>query len=814
MAESSGVQEDSFADDAVPFTIQEGQARSAKSKSYIGNKRFGNGMPVALNLFVIWLREEDGIIKDAIAPCADDDVPMFEQLLQRRQRTEQEIEISRKFYIEEAKYRDERAEYFNRCQSQGFTGDDLERLMDGWELTMALPLDTIAPFRRGAPRVDDEGKPQKAVELKHCCHCYGDDGADEFQRNRPSDDPGVCAGCGQILTEKDSWFTRISRDVAADKLKKASGAGKKSVDKIDTPAGPSPDGSKHAVSTPAVHSPDTSKPVDVLALVASQLKNGNKDVASIIRAGRKANGVNQAKVRKAELEKVDRMRSLAAKATAGQPNACSIYSFLANPKRTSVAEIAQMVKCIYQLAGFDLKYEIFDSGDGAVLSSDRMVDVLKKLNESMDSFYAKLQDEETREYTVFMFDKYIGPSLLELFKNSIVTNHLLMEKDQLYKMVQRTISTAERTDAAVKARSFACWDPAERDLRLNSDKFQSAFKEFLLINQKIVALPDMTEAAIAKAKFEMQDTKEDCMEAHMMERVRKTTRSFYPEEVFDRENIKIYEEILEKARDFDFVVYPERFVDPVEEFKKAWAIFKSGDAVKTPEEYRCVDNMLKGAKVPTKIALLCLLGRIDDSKVDKDMEMRQIMRTAIRDDFITLLAYYDDHRDDVLSGGGINYLQRATGTDFGDLTTNEALRGVRQLNIHQLWEWLVDFQIGRARIDTDIKLALGDAVMVDPRKREPKLDKKGKGKSKSKGKGKGKQPADSSGSLSSKVDLSKRKHGDKESMEESMQRLGLNAHDGPSELSVPTEEDVSHDALAFAILQQLGEAKKIVRNDK
>ncbi|KAJ5041214.1 uncharacterized protein L3040_005764 [Drepanopeziza brunnea f. sp. 'multigermtubi'] len=630
--------------------------------------RYGNGLPIARNKFLDWLVEEDDLLENAAAPHPPGYVPLYKRLAIRKYSKEEEDAITR-CYLAEAKYREERSEYFKACKSEGLAGDELEKVMETWEMDAAVPFNVDIPNRRGVPRLDAEGNAHKAVLYR------------TFHRMVPGIYNGACGDCSKHLAPEDEESVKSNAALVADRETKAaevrtSSKGKgKEVGRAD----------------------EQTEPTSPLEY----------DCAAI-RARRKAYERSHPHINAAlDMERATYL-------------ATNVYTYDPELKRTTstspVGEPAEMVKIINKLADLDLKYEIIDNGEGRlVLNSERILGLIDDLNTAIDSLECKIVDEDVSSHAVATWKNSAGHALVKLFKYAIVTNHLIME-EELHTMVQWTLSRADELDREIKARSYPRMTAAERDHKFSNVDFQSDMKEFMLLAQKTVALPDASDRGLAQARLAMKHKEEKNMEDFMMHRLRTLTGCFHLPDVLNVENIPICEELMEKARDFDFVVDPPALPGegPADTFRKALAIFQSGDEqAKGPEEHECVARVLQRERVPTKIALLCLLGEPAKGQPDQDSEMRQIVRASLRADLVTLLAYYDQNRDTIL-GGGTRFLRAVTGINFADMSAGTAARQIRRIDARQVWRWLIDYQVGRARLDTDVKGALGEEVMAFP----------------------------------------------------------------------------------------------------
>ncbi|KAI9048483.1 hypothetical protein LZ554_007317 [Drepanopeziza brunnea f. sp. 'monogermtubi'] len=638
-------------------------APKTKSKT-----KYGNGLPIARNKFLDWLVEEDDLIENAAAPHPPGYLPLYKRLATRKYCKEEEEAITR-CYLAEAKYREERSKYFKACQSGGLSGDELEKVMETWEMDAAVALNVDTPDRRGAPRLDAEGKAHKAVLYR------------AFQRTVPGIYNGACGDCSKHLAPEGEESVKSNAGLFADREIKAAEVRKSSKGK-----------GKEVECADAQTEPTSPLEYDCAA----------------IRARRKA--YERSRPRFTVSLEMERATYLASNFYTYDPELNGTTS------TSPVGEPTEIMKIINKLADLDLKYEIIvDDEGGLVLNSNRILELIDELSMVIGSLDRKIVDEDVSSHAVATWKNIAGQSLVKLFNYAIVTNHLIME-EELHVMVRWTLSRADELDQDIKARSYLRMTAAERDYKLSNVGFQSDMKEFMLLAQKTVALPDSSDRGLAQARLAMKHKEEKNMKDFMMHRLRTLTGCFHVPDVLNVENIQISAELIEKARDFDFVVDPPALTGekPADTFRKALAIFQSGDEhPKSPEEYECVNRMLKGERVPTKIALLCLLGELVKDQPDRDSEMRQVVRASLRADLVTLLAYYDQNRDAIL-GGGTRFLRAVTGINFEGMSAGTAARQIRKIDAHQVWRWLIDYQVGRARLDTDVKWALGEEVMAFP----------------------------------------------------------------------------------------------------
>lgn len=357
-------------------------------------------------------------------------------------------------------------------------------------------------------------------------------------------------------------------------------------------------------------------------------------------------------------------------------------------------EPAYLMSSINRIVHYDLKYEYAVEHGRPVLVCDEMVLHLAKIRGLVEQMILKFRIESERPRMLKAWTAMAEGMMLHY----MVLNAIRMEKrlfgKELRDGMRATLQDAILFDDAVKAAEEPLPEAGMLMLKVGDPRLQGILGQFLVLSQKTLLLPvDRSLPGLAATQKSINGRN---MERYTRQKLQEMTNTHHPHDSMNSNNRQLYTDTLALARTLDSFMYENDHSDPSQSL---YDTFLLRDKIEGEAAGEAFTQKLNLQEMYVKLALLMLLGNDP-----KNMVMREVVRASIEWWLVEAGPGFSQNRALFVERFGRRTLENACGVGVD----------VRTLGIAQVMDWLLEFQISRARLTGDVRAALQSEEDYDP----------------------------------------------------------------------------------------------------
>ncbi|KAH7350630.1 hypothetical protein BKA65DRAFT_476009 [Rhexocercosporidium sp. MPI-PUGE-AT-0058] len=355
---------------------------------------------------------------------------------------------------------------------------------------------------------------------------------------------------------------------------------------------------------------------------------------------------------------------------------------------------------VTKIADWDLKFTYaLEEDDLPVLYSSELLDLLDKLCKNIYFVSVQTIDEKTRPAIKAAWEaiNFGGRSFHNAMALAVVIDRGLMEEslgDKLAKAIEMAIvldETFQNLDIELPVLNRK----AKRN-RVEDKKLQGMLKQCLELSMKVCAYPkDLSWAGINKVR---RDVGSQSLQKQMELKYMGLASSDPPTEAMNKKNAATYIELITAARKIDDLL-KANVQDPVAKYKDMLKVFYI-DKVHPASFLPNWKILIKDEETHNMIAMLMLIAADEDE--NKFGQVIQIFRECIHEDLRTLHGFVKNDPENFIEKTNYKFLIDVIGAPgrlkFDDLTDL------------QIWDWILGFEIAKCRLSGDVKKILGWAA--------------------------------------------------------------------------------------------------------
>ncbi|KAL5322080.1 hypothetical protein ACEPPN_010049 [Leptodophora sp. 'Broadleaf-Isolate-01'] len=366
-------------------------------------------------------------------------------------------------------------------------------------------------------------------------------------------------------------------------------------------------------------------------------------------------------------------------------------------------EPQNILDLVTKIADWNLTFSCaLDEDELPVLYSFELLDLLDKLCKNIYLASVQTISEETRPAIKAAWEaiNFGGRSFHGAMSLAVVIDRGLME-EALGDKLATTIELAMVLDETFRNLDIqlpVLNRKAKRN-RVEDKKLQGMLKQCLELSMKVCAYPkDLSWGSINKLRREVGT---QSLQKQMEMKYMGLASSDPPTETMNKKNAAMYTQVVTAARKIDDLLKANA-QDPLTKYKDMLKVFYV-DKIHPSSILPGWKTLIKDEETHNMIAMLMMIAA--DEEEDRFVQVVQLFRECIHEDLLALHKFVKNDPEAFIDKTNHKFLTDVIG-DPGQLKFED-------LTDQQIWGWILGFQIAKCRLDGDVEEVLGWAVNLD-----------------------------------------------------------------------------------------------------
>ncbi|KAG4439961.1 hypothetical protein IFR05_004535 [Cadophora sp. M221] len=361
---------------------------------------------------------------------------------------------------------------------------------------------------------------------------------------------------------------------------------------------------------------------------------------------------------------------------------------------------------VTKIADWDLTFSCaLDEDELPVLYSFQLMELLDKLCKNIYLVSVQTISEQTRPAIKKAWEaiSFGGRSFHNAMTSAIVLDRGLMEEalgDKLAKTVELAM-VLDETFRNLDIELPVLNRKAKRN-RVEDKKLQSMLKQCLELSMKICAYPkDLSWGSINKLR---RDVGTQPLQKQMEMKYMGLASSDPPTETMNKKNATLYIQVVTAARKIDDLLKANA-QDPLTKYKDMLKVFYV-DKIHPVSNLPGWKTLIKDEETHNMIAMLMMIAA--DEEEGRFDQVIQIFRECIHEDLLALHKFVKSNPN--------NFMDKTNHKFLTDVIGDPGMMKFDDLTDQQVWGWILGFQIAKCRLDGDVEEVLGWAVNFEGQK--------------------------------------------------------------------------------------------------